>query len=93
MVEPTSSGSRMAANGTNTTPSAKALATSASCTASRVLPEPGGPVNVSNRLVTNRCRTSGNSRSRPRNLLSGTGRAAIGLIGGNGTGGNGKGPA
>jgi hypothetical protein len=70
-------GSRTAASGTNQTPSRKSAATSsATRTASRVLPTPPGPVSVTRRTPRRRSRsaTAATSRTRPTKLVSGTGK-------------------
>ena len=69
----TSAGSRTAANGTKCTPSGKAPIRLASSIASRVLPQPPGPVSVSRRVRSSRPRACASSLSRPTKLVDGRG--------------------
>ena len=70
----TSAGSRTAANDTKCTPCGKSSADLlASSIASRVLPQPPGPVNVSNRVLSSSFRAWASSLSRPTKLVDGRG--------------------
>ena len=71
----TSIGSRIGSSGTKKTPSGKASAAAeASCSDSRVLPVPPGPVRVSNRVVARSRAASSSSAARPTNVVSWVGR-------------------
>ena len=71
----TSAGFVMVPSGTNHTPSGNSSARpAATCSASRVLPVPPGPVSVRSRVVPRRARVSSSSRSRPTNEVSSVGR-------------------
>src|SRR5262249_9980445 len=67
---------------TNQTPSGKSSATAeASRSASRVLPDPPGPVKVSSRFSASRAVASASSISRPTKRVSGAGRFVTALAG------------
>ncbi len=78
-VATTRSGFTTAARSTHHAPAAKRSATSAAtCAASRVLPQPPGPVSVSRRSVLNRPWSATSSSSRPMNGFGGGARFRTG---------------